>query len=286
MTVLVTAATGNAGSAVAAACLARGLGVRAGVRGAAQEDLPEAAEPVPFDFADPGGWDRALERVRGVFLMLPPGMGNLKGTILPFVARARERGAGPLVLMSVQGAESSRLLPHRTLEDALTSGPRDWTILRPGFFAQNLGGPYRRDILEDSRLVLPAGRARVVFLGVRDLGEVASLAFAEPEPHLGRAYALTGQEPLGFAQVAEILTEELGRPIRYEPASLPRYLRHLRSRRGLGWAEALVLARLHLGLRWGEGNRPEPDLPRLLGRAPRGMRDYVRDHRALWLSWR
>jgi uncharacterized protein YbjT (DUF2867 family) len=185
--------------------------------------------------------------------------------------------------MSVQGAEESRVLPHRTIEEALISGPKDWTILRPGFFAQNLGGPYRDDIREDSRIFLPAGRARVAFLDIRDLGDVTARIFAEPNRHNGQAYALTGQESPSFDDVAQILTEELDRFVHYEAASLPSYLRHLRRRRGLGWGQALLYARLHLGLRWGEGDHPTHDLPRLLGRAPRTMRDYVRDHIELWV---
>jgi uncharacterized protein YbjT (DUF2867 family) len=284
LTVLVTGATGNAGSGVLGACLARGLPVRAGMRGGRRDGLPEGVEAIPFDFSEPGTWNAALDGVSGVFLLMPPGLGNLQGTILPFIARARDRGAGPLIYMSVQGAESSRVLPHRTIEKALIVGPRDWTILRPGFFAQNLGGPYRRDILEDSRILLPSGRARVAFIDIRDLGEVAADVFIDPGPHLGQAYALTGQESPSFHDVARTLTEELGREIRYEPASVPRYIRHLRKDQGLGWGQALLYTRLHVGLRWGEGDRPTPDLPRLLGRSPRTMRDYVRDHRTLWLS--
>lgn len=278
MPILVTGATGNAGRAVLDAALARGLPVRAALRDAAA-DLPAAAERVRFDLTRSATWDPALEGARGVFLVIPPGLGA--GPLLAFLARARLRGAGPFVYLSVQGAESSRVVPHRKVEDALRAGPADWTILRPGFFAQNLGGPYRRDIREDGRLYLPAGEARVAFLDVRDAGEVAALAFADPDAHRGRACTLTGAEAPTFHEVARVLTEETGRPVRYEPATLAGYLRHLR-RRGTPWTQALVYARLHLGLRWGEGNRPTLDLPRLLGRPPRTIRDYVRDHRALW----
>ncbi len=283
MAVLVTGSTGNAGSAVVAAGLARGLAVRAAVRHVSSFQVAGGAEPVRFDFADAATWDAALSGASGVFLLMPPGLGRLRDTILPFIERVRDRGASPIVYMSVQGAEDSRVLPHRTIETALMDGPKDWTILRPGFFAQNIGGPYRDDIREDSRIILPAGRARVAFLDVRDLGEVAADILAQPDRHLGQAYTLTGQEAPDFAEVAQVLSEEVGRPVRYEPASVPAYLRHLRTGRGLSWPQALLYARLHVGLRWGEGNRPTPDLPRLLGRPPRTVRDYVHDHRDLWL---
>lgn len=265
--ILVTAATGNVGSATVAALVARGLAVRAASRAA----TPVAgAEAVALDLADPATWEGALGGVRGTFLLIPPGLGGRP--LLPFLARARGFGAGPFAFLSVQGAESSRLVPHRAVEDALTAGPRDWTILRPGFFAQNLGDAYGRDIRDDSRLHVPAGRARVAWTDARDLGEVAATALAEPEAHAGAAYPLTGAESLSFAEAAAIMSDTLGRPVRYEPAGALGYLRHLR-RRGTPWVQALVYLRLHVGLRWGEGDRPTPDLGRLLGRAPRTLGD-------------
>ena len=162
-------------------------------------------------------------------------------------------------------------------------GPTDWSIPRPGFFAQNLGGPYRQDVREDSRIYLPAGHARVAFLDVRDLGKIAVMIVAAPDGHLGRAWTLTGLQSPSFDGVAQVLSKELGRPIHYEVASVVGYLRPLRRQRCLGWGKALPYSWLHVGLRWGEGDRPTQDLADFLGRPPRTVRDYVRDHRALWL---
>ena len=54
------------------------------------------------------------------------------------------------------------------------------TLLRPGFFAQNLQDAYRRDIREEPRLHVPAGRGRVAFVDLRDPGEVAAMALIDP----------------------------------------------------------------------------------------------------------
>jgi hypothetical protein len=45
----------------------------------------------------------------------------------------------------------------------------------------------------------------------------------------------------------------------------------------------LIQVLLHVGLRFGQATKVDPTLARLLGRPPRTMDDYVRDHRALWL---
>lgn len=44
---------------------------------------------------------------------------------------------------SVAGAETNRIVPHHRIEAHLLGSGIRGTILRPGFFTQNLGGPYR-----------------------------------------------------------------------------------------------------------------------------------------------
>ncbi len=57
------------------------------------------------------------------------------------------------------------------------------------------------------------------------------------------------------------MTELLGRPIRYQPASVPGFVMHCR-RRDEPWGLALVQAMLHYTLRFGADGEPEPTLER------------------------
>jgi uncharacterized protein YbjT (DUF2867 family) len=59
------------------------------------------------------------------------------------------------------------VVPHHPVEKHPRAFRLSWTILRPGFLAQNLAGAYRTDICADDRLYLPAGRGRVAYY-VRD----------------------------------------------------------------------------------------------------------------------
>jgi uncharacterized protein YbjT (DUF2867 family) len=185
-----------------------------------------------------------------------------------------------IVFLSVAGAETNRLVPHHAVEQALARSG-GWTVLRPGFFAQNFGDAYRRDIVEDGRVYVPAGRGRVAFVDVRDLGDLAARILEAPSAHEQRGYTLTGGEAIDFASAASWLSEALGRRVRYEPASIVGYVRHLRGR-GMPWAQIGVQTVLHAGLRFGQAERVDPTLARLLGRAPRTVREYVQDHRDLW----
>lgn len=194
---------------------------------------------------------------------------------------AAAAGVGHVVYSSVAGAESNPIVPHHRIESHLESSPLAWTMLRPGFFAQNLATAYAADIRGDDRIHVPAGDGEVAFVDARDLGEVAAIVLADPTPHVGRGYTLTGPRAVTFAEVAASLSGVLGRPIRYEPATIVGYLRHL-GRRGLPVPQRLVQTVLHVGLRRGDAADVDPTLARLLGRPARDIDDYLADHAELF----
>lgn len=279
--VLVTGATGNVGRAVVHAARARRLTVWAAERDPARaaELLGADVDVVRLDYRDPSTFACA-EGADVLFLMRPPAIADVGKTLLPFVDQARRVGVKHVVFLSVAGAEKNKLVPHHAVEEHLRKGA-GWTILRPGFFAQNFGDAYRRDIVEDARVFVPAGRGRVTFVDVRDVAEVAVSALASPAEHERRAYTLTGPEAVDFTTAAALLTQAIGRYIRYDAASIAGYAIHL-LRRGMPWAQVGVQTVLHVGLRLGQAARVDPTLEGLLGRRPHSLADYFGDHRHLW----
>lgn len=283
MTILVTASTGNVGREVVHALQAKGIAFRAAdsrperVVALLGDDVPA----VRLDFRETSTFLPAIEGCTAVFLLRPPAIANVKETLLPFIDAARAQGARQIVFLSVAGAGKNKLVPHHAVEAHLARRSDDWTILRPGFFAQNLGDAYRLDIVDDDRLYVPAGRGRVAFVDVRDVAEVAAAALADPSAHVKKAYTLTGPAAVTFDDAAALLSEALGRPIRYEPASVVGYARHLRSR-GMPATQIMVQTILHLGLRFGQGAHVDPTLASLLGRPGRTLREYIRDHVDVW----
>ncbi|NCD19839.1 MAG: SDR family NAD(P)-dependent oxidoreductase [Actinobacteria bacterium] len=280
---VVIGAGGNVGGAVVRSLIAAGIRPRAVGRD------PEAlarrnpgVECAPLDLADPATFAPAVAHASGLFLIRPPAISRV-GPLNALVDEAIAAGVEHVVFASVAGAQSNPVVPHHRVETHLTSSPVSWTILRPGFFAQNLGDAYRADIVRDRRLYLPAGEGRVAFVDVRDVGDVVARVFADPAAHAGRAHTLTGPEALTFAEVAELLTAELGEPVSYVPATVAGYLRHLGTQ-DLPPAQRLVQAVLHAGLRSGQAEVVDPTLGELLGRPPRTLAEYVRDHRHLWAA--
>jgi uncharacterized protein YbjT (DUF2867 family) len=281
--VLVTGASGNVGREVVRALLREGTAVRASDTGSERTRalFGDAVEHARLDFTDRATFAAAARGCDRLFLLRPPAIARIDATLAPFVDAARAEGVGHVVFLSVIGAERNTIVPHHRVESHLRSRGGDWTFLRPGFFAQNFGDAYRRDIVEDDRIYVPAGGGRAAFVDVRDVADIAALAFADPSAHRGRAYALTGPAAVSFDEAAHILSEVLGRDVRYEAASLAGYARHLR-RRGAPWPRIAVQTILHAGLRLGQAERVEPTLEALLGRPGRSLREYVADHAACW----
>lgn len=281
MRVLVTGATGNVGRPTVEALRARGHGVVAAVRAEDATPFGDQVDRAVLDFRDPSTWDRALDGVDGLFLLRPPAIADVGATLNPLVDRAVARGVSHVVFLSVVGAGQVKFIPHRTVEDHLRGKPTRWTFLRAGFFMQNLSTAYRDDVRRDDRLYVPAGTGAVAWVDTVDIAAAAAVAFDRGDTAAGQAWVLTGAEALTFAEVAVALSEVLGRPIRYEPATLLGYARHLQLR-GLPLGQVLVQAVLHTAIRFGREGVVDPTLAEVLGRAPMAMRGFLERERAAW----
>lgn len=266
---LVTGATGKAGAEVARALSARGAKVRL----AARSPGSNSTDRVALDFNDPGTFAPALEGVSGIFLMRPPQVVRPARTINAFLDKAVEVGVESCTFMSVAGADSAKLLPHRKTEDHLRTLPLKWTILGPGFFDQNFTDAYLNDI-KQGELALPSGNARVAFIDALDIGEAAAITLMRPTEHHGKSYHLTGGQAITFHEATAELSRQLERPVAYRPVSAFTYLRE-QVRRGGAIPQAAILTLIHVGLRNGSGAEISPDLPLLLGRDSTTFREFV-----------
>lgn len=280
--ILITGASGNIGTTVVECLRARQAPFRIGSR-KPNSVSQDGAEIVPFDFLNASTFRSAVQGCNAVFLLRPPAISDTRKTLNSFLDVARSQGVQHIVFVSVAGAADNPLVPHHAVEQHLRQKSEGWTILRPGFFAQNLGDAYRDDIVQDDRIFLPAGAGRVAFIDGRDIAEVAVNVLINPASHQAQIYTLTGSESLSFVEVATALSDELGRAIVYQPASVPGYFSHL-FRRKMPLEQILVQTILHVGLRFGQAEAVDNTLAKLLGHPPRKLRDYVRDYRDLWLK--
>ena len=235
-----------------------------------------------FDFADRSTWARALAGVDRVFLLVPPTISDVGRTLIPFIDQAMEvSGVQQIVFLSAPGSRFDIRSPHHQVVQYLKRTRTPHTILRPNVLMQTLSTLYRDDIRLRSEIVLPAGGARVAFVDAADVGRAAARVLTE-RGHLGKAYALAGEQSHSYAQLAELLTEVLGRPVRYTITTEAEFS-GLAAKQGASAPDIATQAGWYRAVRRRLTALPNRSIRRLTGRPATTLRSFVEEHRQTWV---
>jgi uncharacterized protein YbjT (DUF2867 family) len=265
-----------AAAASAAAAVASGTATAAGT-GVAVRAL---------DFADRTTWARALVGADRVVLILPDALTDVGRAVLPFIDQAlEEAGVRQIVFLASPGAPVDPRSPNGLVARYLERTRAPYTILRPSILMQSLTTRYRDDIRVRGEIVLPAAGGTAAFVDADDVGRAVAAVLGGlggEAGQLGKTYALAGEQRVGFAQVAELLSAVLGRPIRYTAIGEARYL-ELAAEQGVPTAEAQVLAARYRRMRRGLPGLPSRGIRRLTGRPATSLPDFVERNRQTWL---
>ncbi|MGV3624655.1 MAG: NAD(P)H-binding protein [Archangium sp.] len=283
--VLVTCAAGHVGREVVQQLVSRGAGVVAGDRAAGRTAglFGAEVEHVLFDFRERMTWPDAVRKTRVVFLVRPPALFDVAGTVVPFIDFALANGVEHIVLLSLAGAEHTAHVPHRLIESHLQRRTAKFTVLRSAFFVQNLVRCFRADLVERGCLYVPSEERRVNWVDAREVAEVAANVLLAPATHRGRVYELAGPGRESWDEVLDVLSLALRRPVRVEAVPVFGYVSQL-MQRGMTAGEATRLTVLHFILRTAAARVEDRHMTQLLGRSPLSVDAYVREHASGWSS--
>jgi uncharacterized protein YbjT (DUF2867 family) len=169
------------------------------------------------------------------------------------------------------------------VDQALQGTKMSWTILRPHAFMQNWVGDVAQSVRARGVIESPIGEGRVPFIDARDIAAVAAEALLHPEVHAGRRYFLTGGEAVGYADLAAAISEATGRTVAYRPISMEEARARMETQ---GLSAYFIESTLAIAAYQKEGGPTamvSDKVERVLGRPPRTIRDFVRDHIAAFL---
>jgi uncharacterized protein YbjT (DUF2867 family) len=140
-----------------------------------------------------------------------------------------------------------------------------------------------KSIRDENAIRLPFADGKTSPIAAADVGAAAAAVLANPEPHLGKVYDLTGPQSLTMAELAQEFSGALGRTIHYvnvpppiweaklKEAQLPAHLTaHL-------VAHLITMAQLHRDNRY---DRMTDTFQQLVGRAPMSAAEFARRHAA------
>ncbi|MGC0418036.1 SDR family oxidoreductase [Embleya sp. AB8] len=288
-TVLITGATGTVSTALMHALQGADVRLRALVRDESTAAGPRAygAEVVVGDLDDARSLPAAFAGVQDVWLLTPNGPRAPEHN-MNAVWAARQAGAERIVRLSVVGAAHDA--PNRSgrlhaLSDRETeqSGLR-WTILRPHWFMQNLLNE-AGDIAAGDTFSLNLASARIGMIDARDIAECAARVLLDtPDHHHGRTYTLTGPRAVTFDEVAERMSRALGRPITYVPVDDEAKRNTLLGYGVPAWIVDMLEEYARAYAAGWSNNLTTETAAELLGRPPRDIGDFARDHAAAFRS--
>ncbi|WP_280384458.1 SDR family oxidoreductase [Nocardia wallacei] len=269
MTVAVTAASGQLGRLVVEELLRRDAGpVVAVVRDPSKvADLADRGVDVrQASYDDAEALDRALAGVDRVLLVSGNEFGARVDQHATVIRAAERAGVQLLAYTSIPRAtENSMILAqeHRGTEETLAKAAVPHVILRNGWYWENyLGGV--APAVESGVLYGAAGAGRVAGAARADYAEAAAVVLGT-EGHAGRVYELGGDERLTYADLAQVISEVSGKPVRYQDLARDDYAAAL-EKSGLPGDYARVLADADTGIRAGMLDVTSGDLQKLLGR--------------------
>jgi uncharacterized protein YbjT (DUF2867 family) len=216
--ILVTAATGNNGSAMIQNLLAMGADVRALVyhESKAQSLREAGVEVVVGDYLKPETLEAALEGVDKVFLVTPnsPDAAKMASNV---IAAAKRAGMPHMVRLADQTPEpvsavrNGRL--HAEVNAELEACGLPYTSLRPVANMQNTMAA-AQSVASDGMLYMPMEDAKMGMIDRRDVIDAAAQVLTT-EGHEGQTYVLTGPALLSYHDVASGLSKALGKEVRY-----------------------------------------------------------------------
>jgi len=228
------------------------------------------------------GIKEAFKDIDKAFLLSPPGYDDQYALLSPLIQEAKRQGLKKVVLMTAMGANAVETSPFRRAEIELEKSGISYNIIRPNWFLQNFNTFWIQGILEQKKILLPAGTAPVSFIHSRDISEVAAKLLTT-DTHNNRDFDLTGPEAVTHDQVAQSISEVIGQKVSYQeiqPEELKKSL--LSAGLPVGYVDFLLM--IFGFLREGYNSRTTSSVEDILGRAPLSLKQYAQDYKQSWLK--
>ncbi|KAF8645652.1 hypothetical protein AX16_007671 [Volvariella volvacea WC 439] len=212
MTILITSGSGTNGSYLAKALHALNWPILLTYR---SRPITNSQFPsVRLDWNDPSTFSNPFEadkNIDRVFMTVPFILYPLE-VVKPFIDLAVQKGVKRFVLLSATTYGKGKLATghvHKYLSDIGV----DFHVLRPTWYIENFLTSYLEGIKKRDEITTGTRDGKAAFVSVEDIAEKAKQALIAEKPLPNEDTIIVGPELLSYDDVAEILTDVLGRRI-------------------------------------------------------------------------
>jgi uncharacterized protein YbjT (DUF2867 family) len=277
--ILVVGASGTVGTELVRLLKAEGHSVRTTT---SKKVEGNQSEKVQVNLATGEGIKAAMTGVDRAFFISPPGYADHYAMLSPLIQEAKRQALKKVVLMTAMGANADEKSPFRRAEVELEKSGLAYNIVRPNWFFQNFNTFWIQGILEQRKILLPAGDAKVSFIDARDISAVVAKLLTSDE-HNNKDFDITGPEAIDHHQVAKSITDATGKNVTYQEIE-PAVLKSGLLSAGLPEDYASFLLMILGFLREGYSAGVTGNVKLITGKEPLSVKNYTNDFKQAWSS--
>lgn len=282
--ILVTGATGHLGKAVVEALLKKTAASNIVLLARDPEKLKHFAEKGvelrKGDYDDPASLANAFKGIDKVYFVSGSDIQNRSQQQLNVVKAAKEAGVKHVFYTSFQRKDETAASPiafiaqsHIETENALKDSGLAYTILKHGLYTDMLPLYMGEKVIENGIIYQPAGEGKTAFALRADMGEAAANLLLS-EGHESKTYEIAGSVSVSYEEIAAMLSEITGKPIRYVSPPAAEF-RETLGKAGVPEMYVNLFAGFAEAIRVGEFDFPDPTLEKILGRKPVSVKEYL-----------
>jgi len=165
--------------------------------------------------------DAAMQDIDTLYLLTSPAF-NMLELHKAAIDSAVKNGVKKIVRASGEPANYADGLfmyeQHKLADEYLKNCGLEHVSIRPHTFIQSLMFMHAEYIKTQNSFAQYLGDAKIPFIDVRDIAKVAFIALTTEQLN-NQVITLTGPEAISFGDIAEMMSETLGRPIHYHSLS-------------------------------------------------------------------
>ncbi|EHL00649.1 NAD(P)-binding Rossmann-fold containing protein [Glarea lozoyensis ATCC 20868] len=282
MAILITGGTGKTASRIAKYCLdskipflvasRKGQSISSESYPAVDFDWTNSATfRNPFQYKFPNG-----EGIDKVYLVGPDTADPIS-EMAPFIDLAKEQGVKKFIYFIGSSAELGGHYVGKVWKK-LAESEIEYTVLRATWLMDNfLSWQHGATIKNENKIYSACGDGQIPFISANDIARMGFFLLTDPKPHETN-YRVLGPEPLTFDQVAEKLSQGIGRTIQHVKISEQESCERLVN---FGMSEYLsrFLAKIEVGTANGAENFIGNDVEKVTGKAPETFEAWVADNK-------